>query len=67
MAASALLQYRKKKWRKLSKTLLSDLTWVQAKGFRLQKDVEPRFFVILPVLGILFLQCPFSVFKEINS
>lgn len=39
-----LLRYREKKRRKLSKTLLSDLAWAQAKGFTLQKDTEPRVF-----------------------
>lgn len=34
---------------------LSDLAWVQAKGFTLQKDVDPWFFFILPVLGTLFV------------
>lgn len=33
-----------KEWRKLSRTLLSDLAWVRARGFTLQEDVEPSVF-----------------------
>lgn len=39
-----LLRHREKKWRKLSKTLFSNLAWVQGTGFTLQKNVEPGFF-----------------------
>jgi len=65
--AAAAVRSREKKWRKLSKTLLSGSVWVRGKGFALQKDADPIFFIIVPVLGALFIQCPFSVFKETDN
>lgn len=59
-----LLQYREKKQRKLPKTLLSDLAWVQGKIFTLQKGVDPRVFSLKFQCWALYLYNVLLVFSR---